>query len=49
MLFKTVINLRKQGFIMETLKHSTLKSPAERKYSYKFSFCFPAYTLTRYE
>lgn len=25
----------------------TLKAPAERKYSYKFSFCFLAYTLTR--
>lgn len=48
-LFKTVINLRKQEFMMETLKHSTLKILAERKYSYKFSFCFPAQTLTRYE
>lgn len=34
---------------MEMLKHSTIKAPAESKYSYKFSFCFPAYTLARYE
>lgn len=38
---------QKTGVYNGNTETLTLKAPAERKYSYKFSFCFLAYTLTR--